>query len=210
MKRHRSPYWIAVGLVALNLFSCASVKKKEPELSELEGKKVALVEVDGEETARKVVEVSLVNQLIQNGTFLLVSKGELQKARDAHDLPAGDWKALTQRVGADYALRAKILQFDGDISEGYNTEETYDSQLEAERGDGKTQRVFKAKILEGRVRVELSFVRIFDGDTRTAVAEAEDRIMEEAKTQAIHLPPKLRFLEDLANKAFKEFFDRYH
>lgn len=201
-------YGLALGLVWAS--GCASVKKKEPELDELVGKKVALIDVDGEETARKVVEVALVNQLIQNGTFILVPKAEILRARDAADLKPTDWQELTRRVGADYALRAKVLEFDTQVSEGHNTESVYDSQLEAETGNGKMQRVFRAKVLEGKVRVELSFVRIFDGDTRTAIAEAQDRIMKEAKTEAIHLPPPLRFLEDLANRAFKEFFERYH
>lgn len=201
---------ILAGALVAGAFGCASAKKTAPELSEMEGKKVAVVEIDAEETPRKVIEVALVNQLIQHGSFILASREEVTKARGAVDLKAGDWKELTRRVGADYALLAKVLQFDADLHEGYNKEETEDSQLEAERGDGRTERVYKAKSLEGKVRVELSFVRIFDNDTRTGVAEAEETLVQEAKSEAIHLPPKLGFLEKLANKAFKEFFERYH
>lgn len=199
-----------LGFAFALLSACASAKKTTPVLSEMEGKKVALVEIDSEETPRKVVEVALINQLVQKGTFILVPREAVTKVRAQPDLPPNDWRELTRRVGADYALRAKVLQFDADIHEGYNKEEVEDSQLEAERGDGHTERVFKAKALEGKVRVEISFVRIFDDETRTGIAEAEETIVQEAKTEAIHLPPKLRFLENLSNKAFKEFFERYN
>ncbi len=202
---------VTLGLLSvLTLASCAGAKKKTPELSQMEGKKVALVSVEGEETARKVIEVALVNQLVQHGSFILVSKQEIQKAKDAHDFKPGDWKDLTKRVEADYALKAKVLAFDADIHEGHDKAETEDSQLEAETGNGKTEQVFRVKVLDAKVRVQLDFIRIFDDDVRSGVAEATDFVRAEAKTEAIHLPPKLRFLEDLANKAFKEFFDRYN
>lgn len=189
---------------------CSSLRKKTPELSEMEGKKVALVEIESEATERKIIEVALVNQLVQHGSFILVSREEIEKARRAPDLKPTDWMELTRRVGADYALRAKVLQFDADVHEGYNKEEVEDTQLEAETGDARTERVFKAKAMEAKVRVELSFTRIFDGDTRTGVAESEDRVVKEAKSEAIHMPPKMRFLENLSNKAFKDFFEKYH
>ena len=196
--------------LAVIVASCASAKKKTPELSEMEGKKVALVSVEGEDTARKVVEVALVNQLVQHGSFILVGKQEIQKAQDSHDYKPGDWKDLTKRVGADYALRAKILAFDADIHEGYDKAETEDSQLEAETGNGKTEQVYKVKVMDANIRVQLDFIRMFDDATRSGVAEGQDFVRAEAKSEAIHLPPKLRFLETLANKAFKEFFERYN
>jgi len=199
-------------VLAAFLAACSSAKKKDvPELSELEGRRIALVQVDGEETARKIIEVALINQLVDRGTFILVSKQDVEKARAAHDQDPNDLLGIAQRAGAEYALTAKVLQFDADTHEGYSTEEVEDSQLAEERGDdGKTTRVYKAKSLAAKVRVELKFTNLADKDTRNGIASAEETVFAEAKTSAAHLPPKLRFLEKLSNKAFKDFFDRYN
>jgi hypothetical protein len=199
-------------LLALSvlLISCSSAKKKAtPELSELEGKKVALVEVEGESTPRKIIEVALVNQLVHRGTFNLIAKQDVEASRVAVDQDPTDWKGIAKRAGADYALRAKVLKFEAPIHEGYSSEEVYDSQLAHEMGtDGKTQQVYKIKAMEGDVQIQLQFTRLEDGDTRTGIAQAQQKVEASAKTSSIHLPPQLRFLEDLSNKAFKEFFEK--
>lgn len=191
------------------LAGCASTPRKTPELSSMVGKKVALVELDGEASSRSIIEVSLVNQLRQRGTFLLLPKQDIEAVRGQPDLNPTDWKELARRAGAEYALRAKVLQFDADTREGYNEEEIEDSQLEAERGDGRTKRLFKVKSLTGQVRIELEFTELTTSDTRVGIAEAHDEVRAEARASAAHLPPKLRFLEKLANEAFRAFFDRY-
>lgn len=196
--------------LALSLTGCATAKKKTPELSKLLGKKIALTEIAGEETPKKIIEVALVNQLLEHGSFVLVSKQDVEAARKAPDIDPTNLLAIAKRAGADYSLRAEVLQFDAETHEGYSSEEVEDSQLAEERGDGKTQRYFKAKSIEAKVRVALEFRDVSGSDVRTGEAEAEDRVVEEAKTKAIHLPPKLRFLETLSNRAFKEFFERYH
>ncbi len=193
-------------------FACSSAPKTTPELRRMHGKKVALVAIEGESTEVKIIEVALVNQLMANGSFFLISKEDVNKAKKAHDLDPRDWMGLAKRVGADYALRAKVIEFAADTQEGFSKIEVEDSQLAAERGEKerKTERVVKAARLDGRVKVELEFTAASDGDRRIAVAEAEDQVSQEADKGAIHLPPKLRFLETLTNKAFKEFFDRYN
>lgn len=203
---------LILGTCVFSLVSCSTAKKKTvPELAALHGKKVALVDVDAEPTARKVVEVALVNQLLQKGTFLLVSKQDVETARSAPEQNPMDWLGLAKRAGADYALRAKVLKFDAQEHTGYSSEEVYDSQLAEEQGtDGKTQRVFKAKAIDGHVQVQLDFTNVLDSDNRSAVAEAKDRVEGDAKKSSIHLTPRLRFLENLSNKAFKDFFDRYN
>jgi hypothetical protein len=201
-----------LGAIALSLQACSSAKKKTtPVLSDMNGKKVALISVDGEETPKKIVEVALVNQLVQRGTFILVPKPDVEAARAAPEQDPTDWKGIAKRAGADFALQAKVLKFDAPVREGYSSEEVVDSQLAEEMGtDGKTQQVFKTKSMEGDVQVELQFTRLEDGDTRSGVAEAREKVEANAKSSSIRMPPPLRFLEKLSNKAFREFFDRYN
>jgi hypothetical protein len=205
-------FWLTSLLVLLA--ACSSAKKnasEKPELSELQGKKVAFLSVEGEATARKIVEVALINQLVQRGTFILISKQEVDAAQKAPDQDPMDWRGIATRAGADYALQAQVLQFEAPIQEGYSTREVQDSQLAEEMGtDGKTQQVFKAKSLNGHVRIQLTFTRLIDGETKTAVAEAEEKIEANSQSSSIRLPPQLRFLEDLSNKAFRKFFDQYN
>lgn len=46
----------------------------------MNGKKVALVAIEGEATEIKIIEVALVNQLMAHGSFFLISKEDLTKA----------------------------------------------------------------------------------------------------------------------------------
>ena len=183
-----------------------------PELSSLEGKKVALVGVDGEETARKVVEVALINQLSLRGTFILVSQEDLETAKASPAQDPTDWKGLAKRAGADFALRAKVLNFDADERQGYSEETVEDSVIAEEQGEenAKTTHLYKVKSLTGHVKVQLDFTDVKSSETRSAVAEAKDITTEEGKTQAAHLPPRLRYLENLSNQAFAKFFDQYN
>src|SRR4051812_36998742 len=104
--------WIYLLGCIFSLAACSTAKKKTlPALSDLQGKKIALVSIEGEATAKKVVEVALINQLIQRGTFILISKQDVETARTAPNQSPTDWQGLAKRVGADYALQAEILQF---------------------------------------------------------------------------------------------------
>jgi hypothetical protein len=197
---------IAAGLA---LSACSTAKRKTPELADFEGKRVALVDIDGEPSERSVVEVALVNQLAKHGSFILVNKREIEAAKTAHDSDTTKWLQIAKKADAEVALKAKVLQFDGDTHEGYSKEQINDSQLEAERGDGHDERVFKVKALRGKVRVELTFHRLDNQDERVGVAEAEGEVIEEARVKAARLPPKMRFLEQLANQAFARFFEMY-
>jgi len=214
-KRRISLAALAFFLAAGTAGCSSSPKRTTPELSKLEGKKIALVDLEGEPTARKIVEVALVNQLVQRGTFFLVPKEEVEAARAEASHDPTDWKGLARRVNADFALRAKVLTFEAKTREGYSSEEVEDSQLEAERGekDNKLVRLYKVKAMTGNVRVQLEFSGVgkdIDPDPRTGVAEESHEVTAEARTGAAHLPPKLRFLENLANDAFRKFFDQYN
>ena len=203
-----------VGILITTLLlvsSCSSAPKKSSviEMTALEGKRVALVSIDGEKTAQKVVEVALVNQLVDRGSFILVSKNQIEKAKGAIEQDPSDWLGLAKRAGADYALRVRVLHFDAIEQSGYQTEEVLDSQLAEETGtDGKTERVFKAKALDGKVQFELKFTEVANQHTTQGIAEAEERLEANAKTSSIQFPPRLRFLEKLSNQAFRDFFEK--
>jgi hypothetical protein len=198
--------------------SCSSAPRKTtPELSKLEGRRVALVEIQGEATARRIAEVALINQLTRHGSFILVSKQDVEAARARPNQDPRDWQGLAREAGAEVALRMDVLQFDADTREGISTEQVQDSQLKAEQGgDGTTERVYKVRSLDGHVRFELEFADLAVSapgaapEVRKGVAEAQERVVEEARTGAAHLPPKLRFLEKISNQAFADFFERYH
>ena len=205
---------IGIGLALFaSLQGCSHAKKKVPELSLLEGKKVALIDVEGEASSRGIVEVALVNQLVKRGTFDLVSKEDVTRARIAPEQNPNDPIGIARRAGADYALKARVLEFSAEEKSGYSSEKTYDSQLAAERGEkeGTIQKLYRVKSLIAKVRIELSLSKTDpkDSDTRTAIAEAEETVQAEEKTEAAHLPPKLFFLEKLTNEAFARFFEQY-
>ncbi len=204
--------FLGIAFLAVSLNACSSAKKKtEPELALLEGKRVALLEVAGESTARKIVEVSLVNQLLKRGTFILVPKQEVEQARLDPAQDPMDHLGIARRAGAEFALTAEVLKLSAEEHSGYSKENVHDSQLAEEQGnDGETERIVKVKSLDGEVEVRLRFTSLKDpSETRSAIAQAKDHVEANEKESAIHLPPKLRFLESLCNRAFQSFFERY-
>jgi hypothetical protein len=211
--------WITLlgicSLVGLGFTACSGKKTHENgpvrvHLAKLEGKKIALVDVTGPDTARSVVEVALINQLAARGTFILVSKQDVDAARKAFDQDPTDLVGLAKRAGADFALQANVIQFDADTHVGYSEQEVEDSQLKEETGNGKTQQVYKVQQMDGHVAVELFFTDVNSREVSSGVAEASGRATSEAKTEAAHLPPKLRFLEKISNDAFHKFFEIFN
>jgi hypothetical protein len=203
---------IFLAALLCTIFSSCSGKssKTTPELSKMEGKKVALVEIQGEETSRNIVEVALINQLVRTGNFIIISKQDLAAAKLAPDVDPSNAKAVAARAGADFALTAKVLNFDADTRMGYDAIKVEDSQLAAETGDGNTEQIYKVRQLSGHVKVQLDFTDLTGKSSgKSGIAERTGQVTEEAKNSAAHLPPRLRFLEDLSNQAFHDFFETY-
>ncbi len=193
------------------LCSCSTTAKKNiPEFDKLHGKKVALVEIQGEPTARKIVEVALINQIVRKGTFQLVSKQEVDHAKTEAHIKVTDHKEIAKHLDADYALRLDIRKFDAVSREFYDAVEEEDSQLAAERGndEGKTRRVFKVKTLDGHVQIHFEFIPTRDGILfQSGLAEAQDRVEVSAQKEAAHLPAQLSFMDKITQKAMQNFFD---
>ncbi len=200
------------------LTACSSGSKRTtPKLSEMTGKKVALVEIDAEPSTRLSVEVSLVNELIARGTFELIAKGDLEKAKQDPALNPLDAVALGKRVGADYVLKTRVRSFTADETSGYVKIKVEDSQLAAEQGEKArwTEKPVKAKSLVGTVHLELEFTDLarFEKNPTDAVktgpAVATQRIDATEEKGAIALPPKMKFLDQLTRKAVRSFFEEF-
>ena len=205
----RNSFAVLTGIF-FGLVACSSPKKKaELTFKDIEGKKVALVSIEAEPTAKKIIEVSLVNELIQNGSFILISKQELEKAKEDPTQDPMDWRGLARRAGADIALHARVLEFSAETHQGYSREQVIDSQLAQDLGtDGKTERLYKVKELTGQVRLELEWTQLDSDLSLKAQAQAQKSVTGEAKTGAIHLPPKMQFLATLTQEAIHQFFTK--
>ena len=194
--------------VFFGLAACSSPKKKaDLTFKDIEGKKVALVSIEAEPTAKKIIEVSLVNELIQNGSFILISKQDLEKAKEHPHQDPMDWRGIARRAGAEVALQAHAIEFSAETHQGYSREQVIDSQLAEELGtDGKTERLYKVKQLTGRVQIELEWTELSSDFTLKTQAQAQQSVTAEAKSRAIHLPPKMQFLAKLTQEAIHQFF----
>lgn len=208
-------FFFGLGIyLSLGLAACSSEPKKrtpgeptEVHLDRLLGKKVALVEIEGESTGRKVVEVALVNQLLREGTFILVPKKDLDLIRQTPESETAQAQDLARRAGADFALKVRLLEFEANETQGFNEEEIEDSQLKAERGgSGITRRLNRVRSLQGQVRAQLEFIDVNTSEVQIGIAQHTDQVTVEQKTSAAHLPPRLRFLEAMTQKAFEHFF----
>lgn len=213
MKTKKTLPCLQASLVVCSLIvsGCSSTPRIQPELSDYEGKKIALVEVKGKRTAKRVAEVALINQLSKRGTFILLNKKDLEKVRSAYHQDPRKWQEIAQRAGAEYALRILVKEFSAEDRQGYSKEKVYDSQLAAERGEdaGTTERVFKVKSLTGKVNYLVEFTDLKSGEVRKAHAQAKKVVTQDERKGGIHLPPRLRFLEDLSNEAFETFFEEF-
>jgi hypothetical protein len=179
-----------------------------PAPSEIVGKKVALLEIEGEESAKKIIEVALINQLVQKGAFVLIAKSEIEQARHQPNQNPLDWLGLAKRVGADIALKIHVQDFQANTHESYSTRDVYDSQIAAEQGtDGKTQQVFKVKSMDAHVRFALTFTPVLGDSPKTYIADKQEHLEASAQDTSIHLPPTLRLLEKLSNDALTNVFN---
>jgi hypothetical protein len=199
---------LAAALPLLAACSHAS-KSTTPELSQMLGKKVAFVEILGEKTAAQATEVALINQLTRNGTFIILSKEDVEAARVQFQQDPSDWKGIAKRAGADYALKARVLEFSSQVNVGYSHQTVEDSQMEAETGESKSDELYKVKRLTGKVKVELQFANIADGTVKTGTAEKEGQAEGDERQGAVHLPPRLSFLIGLLEQTFQDFFKEY-
>lgn len=208
--------FLLLGLVFAGCKSTPKTPEPSPsptaEFRSFVGKKIALVDVEtlrGGDTARRVVEVALVNELMKRGTFELLAKEDVNAARTAPDQDPTDWRGVARRAGAEASLRIKVLQFFSEQKEGYSEQEIQDTYLEKETGKEKSKRLYKVKALDSHVEYRLELVDLEQGKIFVDTIEKKSRIVaDESKGTSARLPPRLRVLESLSQTAFGEFFDK--
>lgn len=103
--------WIAITGILFCLMACSSGPKrqnKQLELSDVFGSKVALVEIKADSSLEKKIRSALLEQLLSQGTFVLLSNYAVKDAQ----MSVGENpnpKAVAVRVGADYMMRIELL-----------------------------------------------------------------------------------------------------
>ena len=158
---------------------------------------------------KQATEVALINQLTRNGTFIIISKEDVEAARVQFQQDPSDWKGIAKRAGADYALKARVLEFESHVDVGYSHQTVEDTQMEAETGECKIRWPYKVKRLTGNVKVELQFANLADGTVKTGTAEKQGQVEGDEREGAVHLPPRLSFLIGLLEQTFQDFFKEY-
>ncbi|MBN20148.1 MAG: hypothetical protein CL678_02585 [Bdellovibrionaceae bacterium] len=196
---------IFVSLLGLH---CSSSTKKI-ELSEFSGKSVALVEMKGTPTAQRITEVALINQLVHHGSFKLIPKKRIEQLKSQYDTDSTQLVSIAKKANADYALWIDIQQFKAEDEKTKVFKKTIDEDLLAETGSGVTEKVVPLITREGVYSASVRFMNLQTEKTSTGEVFSEKKEIHEEIKSAIHLTPKLRFLEMLAEDAFQKFFKEH-
>ena len=204
-------------LLLVGLCACSGAKRRPDVLELAEGRKIALLDVDGEggASARSVVEVGLINALSEGGQFELVSKQDVQAAKDLPTIDPTNLKSITLASGADFGMVIHVRKFFAEETTGITKERVFDSQLAQERGkdEGETDRLIHVKRLNGDLTLGFELVDAQTGD-RTGpdtspknIISAHDEVTADTHEGAAHLPPRLRFMERLAQRTIRAFLN---
>ena len=198
--------FILFSLLFISVGCSGKKKKSEFSLKVLQEKRVALVDVQGAKESKIQVEISLLNEIIDNGRFQIIDKATVDEAMSVYPAES-DYKALAKKIEADLLLAIKIETYDIVERKGYDKVEEEDSVLTQESGQGKTvigTRYVKVKSLEGKVSLVGSF---YDGETgeliKHVVAEAHQNL--NSRDQVIQR--KMQLLESLSKQAVHNLFE---
>lgn len=192
-------FFLAFFLIA-TLTSCSNSSKNTTDTPEawspLKHKRLAIEEIEGPESAQKIVEVAFVNEVHKRGSFVLLSKKEIAQARNRDEKPA-----------SDLTLKIKITSFDTEDIDSYAPDTEEDSVLVEERGSGdNNKRNIHSVERTGKIRVELAFFDAQGSLIKQGIVEKTDSVTKSDKSGAIHFSPKLYFLDSITRKAMADFF----
>lgn len=186
--------FVFLGLV--NLTNCTTVPShvtaktaesqlaERPELFDVFGKKVALLEVTGLVDENKTVRSSLLGQLVSRGTFLLLSRDKVDEATKTFTQnadPQTRMKGIGKHLGADYVLTIELKQL----------------TIQPEAAEKPNSQILSA----GHVEMALTFINTQSDQAFTAIAEASGTVKP---SQTVG-----DFKYHLLQKAFSQYFDRH-
>jgi hypothetical protein len=176
--------FVPVLFILVGVSACTSSQKKshEPELAAVYGKSVALTELKTESFShQKLVRSSLIDQLVNRGTFVLVSKYAVEEAREALGV-AANLKQVAQKAGGEYMLRIELLKLVPTQAEETSQE----------------------KVKEGRAELKLEFTNLSQGGIFSDLAQSRDQIRENESVKDF----QYRLLRQAFQEFFERFILR--
>ena len=200
---------VALFLVSQFLFTACSHKKDVKPFSrnELQSKRVALAKIDGEDASKVHVEVGIVNEILDEGRFEIVDRNTVQDAMITYP-DDSDWQRLGRKIGADYIMAVRVLDFKIDERKGYDAVHEEDSVLEEESGEDKpitSTRYVKVKSYDGLVRLKIKFFDVAaDKISYEGIGSAEEKL----NSRDGELPGKMEMLEKLTRQAVADYFNK--
>jgi hypothetical protein len=210
-KHHSALLKLSVALFLVSqcfLIGCAHKKTVEQiTQDQLQSKRVALVEIKGADEATAHVEVAVLNQIRDKGRFEIVDKPSVQDALVIYP-DESDWQRLGKKVGADYLLSIKVVEFNVLERAGLDRVKEEDPVLEQESGEKKkviASRYVKVKSYQGDVRLSCIF---YDVKENAIVYQGLGVASDTLNSRDGALPGKLHFLEQVTAKAMDNFFER--
>lgn len=209
MLRNSNIFTVALFLVSQSLFPGCGHKKDVKQLSkdDLQGKRVALADIKGGNESKSHVEVALINEILDQGRFEIIDRKTVKDAQATYPTE-GDWKRLGEKVGADYVLAVRIVEFKIDEHQGYDKVEEEDSVLTEESGASKPvigKRYQKIKAYEGNVKLDM---KLFDVAQDKIAYQGRGEAKELMSSRDKSLPRKMQLLESLTHKAVNDYFNK--
>lgn len=200
---------VALFLVSQIFFAGCAHKKdvKALTLDELQSKRVALAEIEGAAESKNMVEVAIINEILEKGRFEVVDRKTVKDALATYPTER-DWKRLGEKLGADYIMSIRISEFKVDEHQGYDAVEEVDSVLTEESGESKPvvgKRYVKVKSYSGHVKLDTILFNVAqDAIVYRGVGEAASTVGSGDKS----MPRKMQLLEQLAQRAISDFFNK--
>ncbi|MEW6057877.1 MAG: hypothetical protein AB1540_14815 [Bdellovibrionota bacterium] len=196
-------FWVS----QLGIQGCAHKKKAEPvTLKRLQSKRVALVEIRGESESKKHVEAAILNEILDHGRFEIVDRNSVLDAQVTYPHES-DWQRLGQKVGADYVMSVRVLDFSAKDRQGFDKIEEEDSVLTEESGSKEPvigTRYQKVRAIEGNVKLQIVF---FDVAQNAVLHQGMGSAKEVRNSRDKTSFRKMDMLDKLSREAIANFFN---
>lgn len=195
---------LVLSCLVLALVSCSKKKKADGEVYNLESKQVALLEIKGPKEARKLTEVGIINEVIQNGRFQILDKRTVAEA--AATFPTSErWQDLGRKIGADYVMEVRIPTYDAQTREGFDSVDENDSVLAEEHHETEKQgrRYVKVRGTVAKITLDFRFFDVAKNEMTIQKSITKEKAYDSRDTGNIR---KMHIMEGLIEDALREFF----